>query len=71
MQQCLLPKLVNVTLGGIFVKEFYYTFRDHGSLWANFCSPWKIIKLGQIWIGLTERASKNSAAKTTSFLGER
>ena len=53
------------------MKEFYYTFRDHGSLWANFCSPWKIIKLGQIWIGLTERASKNSAAKTTSFLGER
>ena len=59
MHQLLLPKLVKVTLGGIFVKEFCYTSGNHGSIWANCCSPSKTAKLLQISIGLPERASKN------------
>ena len=67
MHQLLLPKLVKVTLGGIFVKEFCYTSGDHGSIWANFCSSSKATKLS---IGLPERASKNAASERTSFLRE-
>jgi len=48
MHQLLLPKLVKVTLGGIFVLEFCYTSGNHGSIWANFCSPSKTTKLVQI-----------------------
>jgi len=51
-------KLVKVTLGGIFVKAFCYTSGNHGSIWANFCSPSKTTKLLQISIGVPERASK-------------
>jgi len=58
MHQLLLPKLVEVTSGGIFVKEFCYTSGYHGSIWANFCSPSKTTKLVQISIVLPERASK-------------
>jgi len=58
MHELLLPKLVKVTLGVIFVKEFCYTSSDHGSIWANLRSPSKITKLVQISIGLPERASK-------------
>jgi len=58
-----LPKVVMVTLGGIFVKEFCYTSGNHASVWAKFCSPSKTAKLAQISIGLPERASKNAATK--------
>jgi len=58
MHQLLLPRLVKVTLGGIFVQEFCYTSGDHGSIRGNFCSPSKTTKLVQISIGLPERASK-------------
>jgi len=58
MHQLLLPKLVKVTLGGIFVKEFCYTSGNHGTIWENFCSPSKTTKLEQISIGLPERASE-------------
>ena len=58
MHQLLLPKLVKVTLGGIFVKEFCYTSGNHGSIWANVCSPSKTAKLVQIAIGLPEKTSK-------------
>jgi len=58
MYQLLLPKLVKVTLRGNFVKEFCYTSGNHGSIWANICSPSKTIKLVQISIGLPERVSK-------------
>jgi len=58
MYQLLLPKLVKVTLGGIFVKEFCYTSGKHGAIWANFCSLSKTTKLVQISIGLPERAPK-------------
>ena len=58
MHQLLLPKLVKVTLRGIFVKEFCYTSGNHGSIWANFCSPSKTTKLLQISIWLPELASK-------------
>jgi len=58
MHQLLLPKLVKVTLGGILVLEFCYTSGNHGSIWANFCSPSKTTKLVQISIGLPQRASK-------------
>ena len=58
MHQLLLPKLVKITLGGIFAWEFCYTSGNHGSIWANFCSPSKTTKLVQISIGLPERASK-------------
>jgi len=58
MHELLLPKLVKVTLGGIFVKEFCYTSGNHGSIWANFSSPSKTTKLVQISLGLRERASK-------------
>ena len=51
-------KSVKVTLGGIFVKEFRYTSGNHGSIWANFCSPSKTAKLVHISIGLPERAYK-------------
>jgi len=71
MHQLLLPKLVKVTLGGIFVKEFCYTSGNHGSIWANFCSPSKTTKLVHISIGLPERTSKNVATERTSFLRER
>jgi len=57
MHQLILPKLVKVTLGGIFLKEFCYISDNHGSIWANFCSPSKTTKLVQISIGLPERAS--------------
>jgi len=56
--QLLLHKLVKVTLGAIFVREFCYTSGNHGSFWAHFCSPSKTTKLVQISIGLPERASK-------------
>jgi len=71
MHQPLLPKLVKVTLGGIFVKEFRYTSGNHGSTWGNFCSPSKTTKFVQISIGLPERASKNAATERISFLRER
>ena len=71
MHQLLLPKLVKVTSGGIFVKEFCYTSGSHGSIWENFCSPSKTTKRVQISIGLPERASKNAATERTSFLRER
>jgi len=71
LHQLLLPKLVKVTLGGIFVKEFCYTSGNHGSVWANFCSPLKTAKLVQISIGLPKRASKNAATERISFLRER
>jgi len=58
MHQLLLPKLVKVTLGGIFVKELCYTSGNHGSIWAKFCSPPKTTELVQISIELPERASK-------------
>jgi len=58
MHQLLLPKLVKITLGGIFVKEFCYTSGNHGSIWANFCFPSKTIKLVRISTGLPERASE-------------
>ena len=58
MRQLLLPKLVKVTLGGIFVQEFCYTSGNNGSIWVNFCSPSKTTKSGQISIGLPERASE-------------
>jgi len=58
IHQLLLPKLVKVTLGGIFVNEFCYTSGNHGSIWANFCSPSKTTKLLHISIGLPERTSK-------------
>jgi len=48
MHQLLLPKLVKVTSEGIFVKEFCYTSGNHGSIWANFCSPAKTTELVQI-----------------------
>jgi len=38
MHQLLLAKLVKVTLGGIFVKEFCYTSGNHGSFGQN-CIP--------------------------------
>jgi len=71
MHQLLLPKLVKVTLGGIFVKEFCYTSGNHGSAWANFCSPSKTTKVVQISIGLPARASKNAATERNSLLRER
>jgi len=58
MHQLLLLKLVNVTLGGIFVKEFCYPSGNHGSIWAKFCYPSKTTKRAQILMGLPERASK-------------
>ena len=58
MHQLLLPKLVKVTLGRIFVKELCYNSGNHGSIWANICSSSKTTKLVQISIGLPERASK-------------
>ena len=58
MHQLLLPKFVNVTLGGIFVKELCRTSGNHGSICANFCSPSKTTKRVQISIGLPARASK-------------
>jgi len=64
MHQLLLPKLVKVTLGGIFVKEFCYTSGNHASIWANFCSPSKTTNVVQIAIGLPERASKNMQLST-------
>jgi len=71
MHQLLLPKLVKVTLGGIFLKEFCYTSGNPGSIWPKFCSPSKTTKLVQISIGLPERASQNAATERTSFLRER
>jgi len=59
MHQLLLPKLVKVTLGGIFVKEFCYISGNHGLICANFCSSSKTRKLVHISIGLPERAFKN------------
>ena len=53
-----LPTLVKVTSGGIFVQEFCYTSGNHGSIWANFCSPSTTTKLVQIPIELPERASR-------------
>jgi len=35
MHQLLLPKLVKVTSGGIFVKEFCYTSGKHGGMCAK------------------------------------
>ena len=58
MHELLLPKLVKVALGGIFVMEFCYTSGNHGSIWEIFCSLSKTTKLVQISIGLPERASK-------------
>jgi len=58
MHQLLLPKLVKVTLGGIFVQDFCYTSDNHGKIRANFSSSSKTTKLVQILIGLPERASK-------------
>jgi len=58
MHKLLLPKLVIVTSGEIFVQEFCYTSGNQGSIWTNFCSPSKTTKLVQISIGLPERASK-------------
>jgi len=40
-----LPKLVKVTLGGIFVKEFCYTSGNHGSIWAIFVPHRKLQNL--------------------------
>ena len=40
------------------MKEFCYTSGNHGSIWANFCSPSKTTKLVQISIGLPKRAFK-------------
>jgi len=40
------------------VKEFCYTSGNHGSIWANVCSPSKTAKLVQIAIGLPEKTSK-------------
>jgi len=70
MYQLLLPKLVKVTMGGIFVKEFCYISGNHGSIWANICFPSKTTKLVQISIGLPERASENAATERTNFLRE-
>jgi len=58
LHQLFLPKLVNVTLAGIFVKEFCCILGNHGTIWANFCFPSKTTKLVQISIGLPKRASK-------------
>jgi len=58
MHQLLLPKLVKVTLGGIFVKDFCYASGNHGPILANFCSQSKTTKFVQISIGLLEKASK-------------
>ena len=46
-------------LRGIFVKEFCYNSGNHGSVWANFCSPSKTRKRVQISIKLPKRPSKN------------
>jgi len=51
-------KSVKVTLEVIFASEFCYTSGNHGSIWANFCSPSNTTKRVQISIGLPERASK-------------
>jgi len=48
-----------------------YTSGNHGSIWANFCSPLKATKLVQISIGLPERASKKCSYWKNSFLHER
>jgi len=61
MHQLLLPKLVKVNFRGIFVQEFCYTSGNHGSIWANVCSPSKTTKLVQISKELSERASKKAA----------
>jgi len=53
------------------MKQFCYTSGNHGSIWANFCSPSKTTKLVQISIGLPESASKNAATETTSILHDR
>jgi len=58
MHQLLLPKMIKVAFGGIFVKDISYTSGNHGSIWANLCSPLKTTKLVQISIGLTETTSK-------------
>jgi len=58
MHQLHLPKLVKVTLAGMFVQKSCYTSDNHGSIWAEFCSPSKTTKLVQISIGLPETASK-------------
>jgi len=70
MHKLLLLKLVKVTSGRIFVKEFCYTSGSHGSSWANFCSPSKTKNLVQILTGMPERASKNVATERNSFLHE-
>ena len=45
-------------LRGDLCAGICYTSGNHGSIWANFCSPSKTTKLVQIWTGLPERAPK-------------
>jgi len=47
------------------------TTGNHGSIWANLCSPPKTTKFVQISIGLPERASTNLANGRTSLLRQR
>jgi len=72
MHQLLLPKVVKVTLGGIFVQDFVTPQVTMGQFGQIFGSPSKTTKLMQMSIGLPERASKkNAATERTTFLRER
>jgi len=48
----------DVTASPAFPCRTLMTSGNHGSIWANFCSPSKTTKLVQVSIGLPERASK-------------